>query len=988
MQLSDPLLLTYLRGRNEQLYAKAKETRERVAIILRAVPATFSHYTDHSISHSDEILRQLSNILFSDDTEQPIVGLSAAEAYLLCIGAYLHDVGMIVTEKEKISLLSTRAWSDFIASAKLSGLWADLEQQVADSSQSAATQRYVADLQTRYLIAEFFRQHHSDRSAMVVLSQEQQLAGFAFDEPAVKQTLADICAGHGLERNQLDDHVTFPFRRDLLGERVNVRLLVILLRIGDLLDLRYSRACPLMMSAVSPVPFHSLAHWGQYSSIQHLLVAPDRVEMRARCRNHEEHRVLRDWFDWLASETSEAGRLLAGSTRHSQWTAPLVTLDGPNPTVEIAPAENANYTPVSWRFELDPSAVFERLIRDAYKSPLSFIGELLQNSIDASRVRLSEELRGTPVGIPLHTNMAPLRAREQYPIIVTIERAVDQAAFPAESSGLLVSIRDNGIGMDEEIIKKYLLQVGRSYYTSPDFAASYSFTPSSRFGIGFLSVFAVSKDVTVETRRAGAPYGIRLGLTGPRSYLLFEKSQTNIVGTEIRVSVGSQFTMQQIMAYVMDRAKMVEFPISIIGPDSEVLAGPFVGSDTPDAEIPETPLPDGLCVRMRAHKLKGPEAFGSLYHQVLVMPDGSELWAQSLFSHIEAAYPFAPIPALPKPVLCINGLTTGHSMDQPQPYPVPVVDLRGPKAAEMPVLSRSELRSQGEVPWQRQWIEQVERHLSSASLPPEKMWVYRLGVIMGFSRVLGEWAYGVTDTVRLFRDGVPHTVSIRELVGMGDVHVVSHIEDRRDRTSLADLIIGGDSRDHLTARDLVGIKLGDYRSWLRHHSLNGVPLLALPDLRLFSGFGFRPRPKKVARKGDWQIVVVVNESNRPARRDWMLVHDAPSLVEVEGYEEWTFCVPENVSRQYGRVGLVAGHPLAKAWERAIEGDGSVPGLSDNALWRIFDELRTVHHGVGQERLLEMLEQSVTLMRGAGVELPEFRFEWRKNYVNATPVDVP
>ena len=53
---------------------------------------------------------------------------------------------------------------------------------------------------------------------------------------------------------------------------------------------------------------------------------------------------------------------------------------------------------------------------------------------------------------------------------------------------------DNGVGMDQRIVKDFLVRAGRSYYRSPEFErerltfarASADFDPCARFGIGFM----------------------------------------------------------------------------------------------------------------------------------------------------------------------------------------------------------------------------------------------------------------------------------------------------------------------------------------------------------------------------------------------------------------------------------------------------------------------------------------------------------------------
>ena len=64
--------------------------------------------------------------------------------------------------------------------------------------------------------------------------------------------------------------------------------------------------------------------------------------------------------------------------------------------------------------------------------------------------------------------------------------------------GQFIVIEDFGIGMDRSRIEHYLLQVGHSFYTTDEFRRSYRFVGASRFGLGFLSVFAASDYVVIK----------------------------------------------------------------------------------------------------------------------------------------------------------------------------------------------------------------------------------------------------------------------------------------------------------------------------------------------------------------------------------------------------------------------------------------------------------------------------------------------------------
>jgi molecular chaperone HtpG len=116
IEFEELALIKYLKKKNSSYCSKITELRKNVGEWLSYVPATFPNYTCHTIKHSDEIILQLSRLLFTNgDYSRPVVSLSAIEAYILACSAYLHDAGMVVSEKEKSEILASSEWNQFIS---------------------------------------------------------------------------------------------------------------------------------------------------------------------------------------------------------------------------------------------------------------------------------------------------------------------------------------------------------------------------------------------------------------------------------------------------------------------------------------------------------------------------------------------------------------------------------------------------------------------------------------------------------------------------------------------------------------------------------------------------------------------------------------------------------------------------------------------------------------------------------------------------------
>lgn len=366
----DTALMIYLRYRALVYHAKVLELREAIEGWLSYIPHSFPHYTRHTIRHSDEIVRQLSKLLFQDeDATRPVLPLTGVETYLLVAAAYLHDAGMVVSDREKLEILQSDAWKSWVSNSNPGAIrWSEIQNlRHGKEPDDSLIRDFLADLETRFLIAEYIRRAHHLRARTVIEQHQAMLGRFAFDDLVLQRTIADVCVAHGFRTHELEDNERFPDRRDIRGEAVNVRLMAILLRIGDLLDMSADRACPLLLNAACPLPADSLAHWTQYQRITHRLTAPDRIEIRAECRNQSEHRVLQDWCQWIVDEVHAARTLLSRSNRHHAYELPLAENEGNNKTIEVRPAADANYFPSSWTFQLDQDAVFQRLIYDAYE---------------------------------------------------------------------------------------------------------------------------------------------------------------------------------------------------------------------------------------------------------------------------------------------------------------------------------------------------------------------------------------------------------------------------------------------------------------------------------------------------------------------------------------------------------------------------------------------------------------------------------------------
>jgi molecular chaperone HtpG len=152
---------------------------------------------------------------------------------------------------------------------------------------------------------------------------------------------------------------------------------------------------------------------------------------------------------------------------------PNTGTDAPSPTVDA-------------RFRVDLRGVVDLLANHLYREPGVFLRELLQNAVDAVRAR--EGLAAKTPGTEGDEPGAPIR--------------ISVVNSPAANKGPTVTVEDDGIGLTEAEVHRFLATIGSSSkrdwrdldLTDLDFIG--------RFGIGLLSCFMVADEIVVVTRSA------------------------------------------------------------------------------------------------------------------------------------------------------------------------------------------------------------------------------------------------------------------------------------------------------------------------------------------------------------------------------------------------------------------------------------------------------------------------------------------------------
>lgn len=196
------------------------------------------------------------------------------------------------------------------------------------------------------------------------------------------------------------------------------------------------------------------------------------------------------------------------------------------------------------QFQLNLPGLLKVLAEHLYSSKKVAIRELIQNGHDST--------------IRRHVEEKPASYNPRIDIWI-------------DDSQQIITIRDNGAGLTDEGIERYLATIGNSYtrelgedlsFLSPDEASRLI----GQFGLGFLSAFLIASDVTLITRAHNSAQAYQWTCDGSEYYELTE-SDYDRVGTHIELVLKpeAQFLLQEsvLTETVRQYADFIDVPIHI-----------------------------------------------------------------------------------------------------------------------------------------------------------------------------------------------------------------------------------------------------------------------------------------------------------------------------------------------------------------------------------------------------------------------------------------
>lgn len=531
----------------QNLYSTWNLNRKNCTEILKTVLLNYPHYSLHDSSHADAIISKIEMLL-----GERVENLSPTDTWLILHAAYTHDLGMVVQWDEIEEAWNDPEFQDYLTSLT-KGEDRDLREAVEwlremeKDKQKDVVWPLKAARSVRLINASYFRGQHASMSRRYI---DRITKGLKIDlghSGLVKGRLIDllavICECHTADEESV---LKLPFETDGFGsDYAHPRLVAMLLRLGDLLDVDNGRFNAAASVAIGGLPKTSEAHLEKHEATTHLLITPEKIEFSSDCPDEPSYLEARRFVDYLENEIDFLTKY---------W-------------VEIVPKDFGGFAPrfeknacslcicrvpdaeglAGLRFEITQKKAFE-IIEGAsiYEDKLVFLRELLQNAMDASKIQLWRDLcAGTYQAWTGEKTEEQLRNLQPYELNEEIYNSYPiKVRLQTDAAGTVtIEIEDRGTGISIETFKR-MCNVGSSVSGSKSLKKEIEtmpkwLRPTAGFGIGLQSVFLVVDRFEIETNDGAEKLAATAHSNQTGGYLQIKKNgKRPFRGTTIRVVLG------------------------------------------------------------------------------------------------------------------------------------------------------------------------------------------------------------------------------------------------------------------------------------------------------------------------------------------------------------------------------------------------------------------------------------------------------------------
>ncbi len=479
--------------KRKSVYIKnVDEVYKYASDVLPKINNVFADYTEHGIGHSTRVMDYMYALV------SHVSKLSDLEIVSLIYAALLHDVGMVVSQKEI----------------------QDIEHDcLIYNNMKYSVVFEKCNCSSNVALQECIRPAHGERSYSHIMQMNGGLfLVFGYTNCSFQEELAKICQAHTMNQEWISQNLEMDQIKG--SETFNAQYMALLLRIADYLDIDEKRAPIELYRLISPTGFGD-KEWRQHYIIENRekIVKDDvlninKIVVYGQC---DDARIHKKFMKYLSDVSKEVLACVNYARKHFEEKYFILIQHEIENNIKTKGFEMSDLT-----LKIDYQAIAKLLMGEkVYGDRRCGLRELLQNSLDACRV-MGEK--------------AKLMEKYKYSSYAPVIQIILDYRL-----GTLI-IMDNGTGMDNEILTNYFLNVGKSYYASKEFLyQGMDYRPIGTYGIGFLACFMLSDNVVVETKHYIEQKGITIELEADSEFIC-KKNESNLVnvsGTAVSLSLES-----------------------------------------------------------------------------------------------------------------------------------------------------------------------------------------------------------------------------------------------------------------------------------------------------------------------------------------------------------------------------------------------------------------------------------------------------------------
>lgn len=507
--------------------------RDKMEKNLRPIIALFPHYSEHSHEHSEHIISAIEKLL----GRKRIETLSPADTWMLLVCAYMHDLGMLVQEKELASDWTTPEFQSHIQNCMHS-----FDDELKKAALNVSSVDWVNNnsgwpvhvyRDVILLASEFYRRKHPERAKILPQRKELKQAldstmnGDGKIPQRIQETVGKISFSHGISFSEM---LTLLEPVDsLLGYEFHPRFISALLCLGDLCDLDNGRFNLMAIEVFGGLTKSNLIHYYKHESVTSFVIQKDMISVTFDIKNKKikeelknnghaalAFKDLQDFCDSILLETQNwIGWMTDIAKDIKLYWNELCVFDMepfmPNLNYKIlVDGKETISSKKNMRFTFSKEKAYELIEGySLYNNRFTFVRELLQNSVDALKKQFCIDLLSGRWNHLLkhlekdgridYKNIQPYDFSNTYvfdcyQIKIYVEhKDKDQTAK--------FVIEDNGIGISKDDAENRIVNTGIHNDSSNVIIDEMPkwLKPTSAFGVGLHSVFAVSDTLFAQT---------------------------------------------------------------------------------------------------------------------------------------------------------------------------------------------------------------------------------------------------------------------------------------------------------------------------------------------------------------------------------------------------------------------------------------------------------------------------------------------------------